>query len=189
MQEMKAPGSVRVMVCGTKFSPTCNAAVEVAIELAGRFSSRLLLVHVLEGLTPEAARQRLEAIAARAPDLISECLVARGEPGHAIARIAQHAHAELIVIGLGHHSEALVPNDIEDVLTRVGSCPVLTVAEDESPADVVKRLFGVGVVGQRCLVCSRPLGELICESCRARITGEVIERRHLMEQLATHGLG
>ena len=64
-------------------------------------------------------------------------------------------------------------------------------AENESPADVVKRLFGVGVPWSGSAAwCARDrLGELICESCRARIIGEVIEGRHRSEELATHGLG
>jgi nucleotide-binding universal stress UspA family protein len=189
MEYEHASGPARVVVCATRFTATCDSATEVAMELAGQSGARLVLVHVLEpGDSRATAQARLEALAAQVPDIHVDCLLLRGEPGHAIARIAQHEHADVIVVGMGRPSEALIPNRVIDVLERASDCPILEVDEGESYADVIRRLEHTSLPARHCLVCAREAHDLICRACQNRITADALEGRHRLQNAATRGI-
>ena len=189
MEYVNASGSARVVVCATRSTATCDSAIGVAIELARHSSGRLVLVHVLEPRSTRVqAQAQLEAAAARAPDLRIDCTVLRGEPGHSIARLAQHEHADVIVLGEGRPSEALIPNGVPEVLERAGDIPILSVALGESYADVIRRLDKVPVPGRHCLVCAQEAYDLICRSCQNQITADALEGKHRVDQAAIRGI-
>ena len=190
MEYVSSSGSARVVVCATRFTATCDSAVAVAIELARHARARLVLVHVLTPpLTRHEAQSRLDAIAALVPDLTTNCFVLRGEPGHAIARTADHEHADVVVVGLGRPSEALIPNGVPEVLDRAGHCPVLQVAQGESYADVVSRLENTHTPRRHCLVCAKAVDDLICQTCQNQITADALESKHRVDKAAVRGVG
>ena len=190
MEYVNASGSARVVVCATRFTATCDSAVAVALELAGHSAARLVLVHVLESGGPSRveAQRRLDETAARAPELHVDCFVLRGEPGHVIARTAQHERADVIVLGEGRPSDALIPNGVPEVLDRAGHCPTLSVALGESYADVIRRLEKTRLPGRHCLVCARAVDELICRTCQNQITAEALEGRQRVDKAAIRGI-
>jgi nucleotide-binding universal stress UspA family protein len=186
MEDIRA----RMVICATKFSPACDAAFEAAVAIAKLAGAQLLVMHVLDSNENRGEiRQRLELlIQQRASGVPTNWVVARGEPGHVIARTARHDHADLIVVGEGRSSEALVPSGVPDVLERIAPCPVISVAPGESPLQVIDRMKGVPLHEHQCLVCARPMPDLICEPCRNRITAEAIDRRARLEKMAEHGM-
>jgi nucleotide-binding universal stress UspA family protein len=188
MEDIRA----RLIICGTKFSPACDAAVDAAVEIARITHAQLLLIHVLDSHENRGeVRQKLELlIDQRAQGISANWVVAKGEPGHVLARTARHERADLIVVGEGHTSEALVPSGVPDVLERIAPCPVISVAAGETPLEVINRMQGVVVRldEHHCIVCGIAEVDLICESCRNRITGEAIDRRNRLEKLAAHGM-
>ncbi len=183
----------RLIICGTKFSPACDAAVDAAVAIAKLTGAQLLLMHVLQSNENRGElRQRLELIIdQRAASVPANWVVARGEPGHVIARTARHEHAEMIVVGRGRPSDALVPTGVMAVLDNISPCPVISVDAGEAPLEVINRMRNVvGRVEQthHCIVCARPVGDLICESCSNRITADAIDRRKRAEHMAAHGM-
>jgi hypothetical protein len=189
MEYVNASGTARVVFCATRFTATCDSAIDVAIELARHSSARMVLIHVLEpGAARAVAQARLEAAAARAPDLHMDCVLLRGEPGHAIARLAEHDHPDVIVLGEGRPSQALIPTGVPEVLERATETPILSVAEGESYADVIRRLEKTPIPNRHCLVCARDAGDLICRSCQAQITADALEGKHRVDQAATRGI-
>jgi nucleotide-binding universal stress UspA family protein len=172
-----------VVLAGTRFTPACDAALDAAFALARRFGSRVILIHVVDRRSHAAqARRRLDASAARAPDLPVETMVAFGEPGHAIARAAQHAHADVIVVGRGRPSDALVPLAIDEVLARAAPCPVVSFAPGEDVDAAVRHLRAAEVQPRRCLLCTQPSADVMCETCRTRVTAEAFEHKRRVEK-------
>src|SRR5688572_18507990 len=93
-------GTFDVVLCATRFSATCEAAVEVAQGLARHYRARLILLHVADSRSRRIeVIEKLLAIAERAPDIPTEVDVMYGDPAHAVARMAGHERADLVVIG------------------------------------------------------------------------------------------
>jgi nucleotide-binding universal stress UspA family protein len=172
-----------VMLAATRFTPACDAAVEAAFGLARHFGARLILMHVAQRRAEvTAARLRLQAYAARAHDVVTESALAFGEPGHAIARAAQHERAQLIVIGRGRASESLVQLGVEEVLARAAPCPVISFGPGDSVATTIRHLQAAQVVPRHCLLCAQRSDDLICETCRTRVTAEAFEHKRRVEK-------
>jgi hypothetical protein len=93
-------------------------------------------------------------------------------------------------VGQGRTSEALVPSGVPDVLERIAPCPVVSVAADELAVQVINRMQGLVVRPDEhhCIVCGNSEVDLICESCRNRITADAIDRRNRLEKMAAHGM-
>ena len=175
-------------MCATRFTPTCNGAVEIALGLCRRFGSRLLLMHVAERRSDTAgALRRLEAVAARARDLSIEPVVAFGEPGHTVARTAVQENIDLVVVGKARSSGALVQLSMEEVLARTTPCFVLTVDIGDTLAGAIQHLESTLKSEMHCLVCARPSGSRICQSCSTRITAEVKGQKHQSDKAAQMG--
>jgi nucleotide-binding universal stress UspA family protein len=186
MSERQPGRPFGVLLCATRFSPTCEAAVDTAFGLARHFGARLILMHVAERRADAAqARQRLEAAAARAPDLHVETALAFGEPGHAIARAAEHDRADLVIIGQARTSDALVQMGMEEVLARAAPCPVLPIGIGDTVVGAIRHLQSTQVKERRCLVCAQVSGELICEPCRNRVTADALEHKRRIEKAAS----
>lgn len=170
---------VREIVVATDFSESAQAALRIARDYARRFGARLHLLHVgwpgADLASPPLLR-RLEA--ELAPEVRVVTAIESGSPAARIVEYAERHGADLIVLGTHGRTgvtRALLGSVAEHVV-RTAPCPVLTVPlrsrrtkpvePDEPPASL-----------RRCLVCATPSEDLICESCRARVRGEALERK------------
>lgn len=136
----------------TDFSDTSALALDPALTLAGRFGSRLIVVHVVEDQLPaymdeftavpidtiletqtKRARESLDTfLDDRLPsDVEAERIVTHGIAHLEILRLAEENGADLIVMathGRGFVSHALFGSTTERVI-RKAPCPVLTIRE------------------------------------------------------------
>lgn len=134
----------RTIVVTTDFSANSAVAMGPALEIACKFGGRLVLVHALEGASPDPevvalemagmadmAREQLQEFGAReigerAP---WEAEVVFGPAYLAITDAAARRHADLIVLathgrtGLKH----LLLGSVAERVARTAACPVLTV--------------------------------------------------------------
>jgi nucleotide-binding universal stress UspA family protein len=138
------------ILCPVDFSETARAAMETAIELAGKFDGELLLVHaypipgytfpdgsavasarMLQELADEAARHLAEwgelASKAGAKKVLVETAV--GDPAGEIVRLAQERKVDLVVMGTHGRTgiEHALMGSIAERVVRRAKCPVLTV--------------------------------------------------------------
>jgi nucleotide-binding universal stress UspA family protein len=138
------------ILCPVDFSDTSRAAMEAAIELAGRFDAELLLVHaypipgytfpdgsavasarMLQELADEASRHLSEwkGIAEQAGARRVSVESAVGDPAGEIVRAAADAKADLVVMGTHGRTglEHALLGSIAERVVRRAKCPVLTV--------------------------------------------------------------
>ena len=134
----------KTILVTTDFSANSAVAVRPAIEIACRFEGRLVLVHALEGASPEAqvVAEELAGLAAMAREQLQEfgtkeigakapwtAEVVSGPAYLAITDAAERHHADLIVLathgrtGLVH----LLLGSVAERVARMATCPVLTV--------------------------------------------------------------
>ena len=73
-------------------------------------------------------------------------------------------------------SRALLGSVAERVI-RTAPCPVLAVPLGTSQSPHAEASLAAPPSLSRCLVCTAPSPDLICEPCRARIRGEVLRRK------------
>ena len=132
------------IVVTTDFSANSAVAARPAIEIARKFTGRILLVHALEGASPDPAvvAVDLAALAAITKEQLQEfgtreiggqvpwtAEVVFGPPYVAITEAAARHHAGLIVVathgrtGLLH----LLLGSVAERVARTAVCPVLTV--------------------------------------------------------------
>lgn len=133
----------------TDFSETSQAAFSLARQVAEKFESELVLLHVLDVQLPplvfepsgvgtgemeqkrvERANERLEAFAAHLGADV-ETKVASGTPHVEIVRFAEDSDCDLVVMathGRGFFSHAILGSTTERVVRR-SPCPVLTVRD------------------------------------------------------------
>jgi nucleotide-binding universal stress UspA family protein len=180
----------------TDFSPTSESAGHFAGMYARRLGARLHLLHVLPArdLDPDPAH-RLSELARRigAPEgSLTE--VVSGAAADEIVGYARRNGIALIIVGTHGRtgfSRALLGSVAERVM-RHAPCPVLTVpasipippaaeaaavsAGEPATGGVAAREDTAGG-GETCVVCAGPSKDLICESCRARIRGQAIDRK------------
>jgi len=141
------------IVCATDFESASNAALDMALPIAQKAGSRLTLIHVINGVSPESTSryawhfkvpeyQRL--LAAEAWRRLQESIpvearkagsvharVVTGTPSDEILRIADEARADLIVMGVttrGAIGRRLIGSTAARVMRRAG-CAVLAVPE------------------------------------------------------------
>ncbi len=134
----------KTILVTTDFSANSAVAVKPAIEIACRFEGRLVLVHALEGASPEAqvVADELAGLAAMAREQLHEfgtkeigtkapwtAEVVFGPAYLAITDAAERHRADLIVLathgrtGLVH----LLLGSVAERVARMATCPVLTV--------------------------------------------------------------
>lgn len=175
----------RQVMLATDFSECSAEAARVAAEYAGQLGARLHIVHVVWPTgdpTPRAHLDRLaQELSASAPVVTA---VESGIPmAEQIVRYADRHGVDLIVMGTHGRtgvSRVLLGSVAERVI-RTASCPVLTVpcrSRAVAPAETAEAPPALG----RCLVCREVSEDLICETCRARIRGEVLERKRREER-------
>lgn len=168
--------SVREILLATDFSDPANEAVWVGREYAQRFDARVHLFHALrsgEDRVPQLLAWTRAGFSDGSPVVVAS---ASGDPAEEIVRYAGEHAIDLIVLGTHGRtgpSHALLGSVAEHVM-RTAPCPVLAVPARREIEDV--GLAPSGLLS-RCLVCARPSRDLICQPCRAKIRGEVFERR------------
>jgi nucleotide-binding universal stress UspA family protein len=134
----------KTILVTTDFSANSAVAVRPAIEIAGKFGGRLVLVHALEGASPDpqVLAVELAELAAMAKEQLQEfgareigsqapwsAEVVFGPAYLAITDAAECHRADLIVLathgrtGLVH----LLLGSVAERVARMATCPVLTV--------------------------------------------------------------
>jgi len=191
----------------TDFSSISESAGHFAGQYARRLGARLHLLHVLPAREPGPdPTHNLSELARRigAPeDSVTE--VVSGVAADEIVGYARRNGIVLIVVGTHGRtgfSRTLLGSVAERVM-RHAPCPVLTVpghlphpAEAASSPTVVsidraadsgfRDPHEMAAPGERCVVCTVPSKDLICESCRARIRGHVLDRK--LQEIRAGGL-
>ncbi len=178
---------VREILVATDFSDEAEAALRYAIDYARRFGARLHLLHVFSQGEVEVTRLLADAAALAAPGVPVIVSSTGGDPAEEILRYAQRHPVDLIVVGThgrSGFSRVLLGSVAERVL-RGATRPVLTVPSGAIAAGAASPAAEPEVEAapeRGCLVCATPSRDLICEPCRARIRGEVLERKHRDER-------
>ncbi len=134
----------QTIVVTTDFSANSAAAIDPAVEIACKFGGRIVLVHALEGASPdpEVVALELAGMAAMAKEQLREFGARRigdrapweaevvfGPAYLAITDAAARRGADLIVVathgrtGLRH----LLLGSVAERVARTAACPVLTV--------------------------------------------------------------
>lgn len=131
------------IVCGTDLSPAAEPIAVLAVRLAARLATRLVLVHVVEdtraddeALADDAhrgVRERLAALAGRlrAAGAPVETRLHAGTAGFVVPSVANSLRARLVVVGNDSRATAF--------LRLVGGTAIQTVAESRCPVLVVRR--------------------------------------------------
>lgn len=170
---------VKEILFATDFSESSDAAARVAREYARQFGARLHALHVV---WPAADTTESPLLSKLAEELGAEvpvvAAVESGAPAGRIVHYAERHGIDLIVLGTHGRTgmtRALLGSVAERVV-RTAPCPVLTVPR-ELRATVPQREAEPPASLRRCLVCATPSEDLICETCRARIRGEALDRK------------
>jgi nucleotide-binding universal stress UspA family protein len=175
----------------TDFSPSSEAAGRVAREMARQWGARLHIVHVVPPVTdPFDTPERLRRTAASLGDgLRVETALLSGRIAHQIIDYARAKRVGLIVLGTHGRtgvSRVLIGSVAESVV-RLAPCLVLTVPEAAFAPAVGAPAAMMAPSTPRCIVCAGATEELICETCRARIRGEALERKIEAERPGRRG--
>lgn len=172
---------VRQILVATDFSDASEHATAVARDYARSFGARLHLLHVAWPGDEQAGRLLMGMEKDLSPHVPVTTAIEFGSPAARIVDYARRHGVDLIVVGTHGRtgvSRALLGSVAERVV-RTAPCPVLAVPRG-APTGVAPEAPAPEL--QRCLVCSAPSDDLICEACRARIRGEALERKQREER-------
>jgi len=134
------------IVVATDFTPASERALEYAVDLARNTGADVTLVHAcetapidaLEGALSDpgavvtrkitAARQALDAAAARHGEVPIATRLVDEPPWEAVEHVADEVHADLIVVGTHAHRglSRLLHRGVAENIVRRSQCPVLT---------------------------------------------------------------
>ena len=135
----------RTIILAIDGSDSSSRAVDVAGELAQKYGSKIIAVHVVEHLGGRAGAVPAHAdegeIQAKINSQVEELKksgidaslqfaeTAMGGPAHVIGDVAATEHADLIVTGTRGHSPiaGLVVGSVAQRLLHVSTCPVLVI--------------------------------------------------------------
>jgi nucleotide-binding universal stress UspA family protein len=176
----------RDVLFATDFSEASRLAGRTAADIARHFKARLHVLHVVPPVTdPAPAPGALRAAVAELEDGLS--IVTAVVSGRVASQIVDYARRHAIdLIVLGTHGRTGVSHallgSVAEAVTRRARCRVLTVpstlADTPSPTAVDEVLETTA-----CTVCGATTqDELICETCRARIRGEALDRKRSEER-------
>lgn len=179
---MPALLGIRHILFPTDFSEASRRAGEFAAALARQCGARLSVVYVVPPVTDPSPSRGLAAFATEvAPGLPVETEVLSGVPARQILAYARRRGVDLIVMGTHGRTgvSRTLLGSVAEAVVRRAPCPVLTVPAapaGRAPAEVTEAAEEPGEVSA-CIVCRKPSPDLICETCRARIRGEALERK------------
>lgn len=146
--QIDRPGlEFRRILVPTDFSPGARRALDCARSIAGKFQSKIFLLHViptdffeldspqtsLEALTlaREFAKQQLDRLASEAESLgiTHETIIAEGSAWPAISGAIKANQIDLLAIGTQgkSNSKKLVLGSVVEKIYRMADCPILTV--------------------------------------------------------------
>jgi len=187
--------AVREILAATDFSAQSSQAFEAALSLADHFGARIHVFHVAaDASEQEIAKAKLEE-AVTAEQIEGVEVVRSVSVGQAAAEIMKYAQREKIdLIVLGTHGRSgfarVFKGSVAEAVVRTAPCQVLTIGP-KVPANE-KAAVPVHAVAEipetHCLVCARSSPKTICDSCKAYIQGEAIERKRREEQAGHRGL-
>jgi nucleotide-binding universal stress UspA family protein len=181
------PGlTLREVLFPTDFSEASRLAGRTAADVARHFGARLHVLHVVSPVTdPPPASVALRAAVVELEDGLS--IVTAVTSGRVASQIVDYARRHAIdLIVLGTHGRTGVSHallgSVAEAVTRRARCRVLTVpsalVETPSPTAVDEMLETTA-----CTVCGATTqDELICETCRAKIRGEALDRKRSEER-------
>ena len=146
---------IQTILCPVDLSPFSRRELDLAVELARAFRSRLVVVHNLPatgfGMAkswewkqahPRAgddrtAEERLEELVSHVPsDVAVESLVTTGPLAIGVARLAEQLPADLLLLGCHGCSSEQHASLTEDLLGRC-NCPILAVHEGDDHASTL----------------------------------------------------
>lgn len=188
--------NIRAVLFPTDFSAASDRAGAVARELARQAGARMHVVHVVPPVTsPGQARQLLADLGGSlGPEERVETALLAGRPAREIVRYAREREIDLIVLGTHGRTGVtrVILGSVAEAVVRLAPCPVLTVPLSVAAAPVpaeepAAEPAAPPPVPSLCVVCARESDELICETCRARIRGEALERRAEAERPGRRG--
>ena len=136
--------AVRTILHPTDFSEPSQHALGLACALARDYGARLIVLHVTElptvaygeGVVPPnpedlraAAQEQLDRLQVPQGNVRAERRLEQGDAVTQILRVAQEAHADLIVLGTHGRTGLgrLLMGSVAEQVVRRAACPVLTV--------------------------------------------------------------
>jgi nucleotide-binding universal stress UspA family protein len=183
---------LREILAATDFSTQSHGAFEAALALAKHFGARLHIVHVVSDVSKqEAAQAQLDSFAKKTGVIE---VVRAVEVGHAASEIVKYAGRKKIdLIVLGTHGRSglarVLMGSVADAVVRTAPCQVLTIGpKAHVPEETAAPPKTAPVSQSHCLVCAKPSQQTICDTCKAHIQGEALERKRRDEQAGHRGL-
>jgi nucleotide-binding universal stress UspA family protein len=176
--------TIHDVLFATDFSDASRLAGETAAEFARHFGARLHVLHVVPPvIDPTPVPAALRAVAAElevAKGLSIVTAIASGRVARQIVDYARRNAIDLIVLGTHGRtgvSHALL-GSVAEAVTRRARCRVLTVPATLPGTATAPALIEEAEEPTFCTVCgAETRDELICETCRARIRGEALDRK------------
>ena len=174
----------------TDFSEQSRQAYEAALSLAQHFHARLHVFHAVRDAADQTtAKAELESWTAEPVEGIEIVkAVAAGHAASEIVNYAEHHNIDLIVIGTHGRSglARVFMGSVAEAVVRDAPCQVLTIGPKvhvvEEPTEPVQPAASAIPRISRCLVCGKASPTTICDSCKASIQGEAIERKRKEER-------
>lgn len=128
------------VLCPTDYSEPAAAALDHALEIAGRYRARVTLLHVCSGPPAEGDKVRLVRVADAARDAAQipvplEVALADGDPARSILIEAERLAADLLVMGTHGASgfKRFILGSVTEKVLRQAAAPVLTVPPAAGP--------------------------------------------------------
>src|SRR5262245_38664262 len=182
--------ALRDILAPTDFSAHSRQAFETALALAQHFHARLHVFHAMRDVSElrdsEAQLQAWMAEPVAGIEVVRALSV--GTAASEIVNYADQHNIDLIVIGT-HGRGGLkrgFMGSVAEAVVRDAPCRVLTsgpkVHAVEQPTPAVQTTASAIPRISRCLVCGKSSATTICESCKANIQGEALERKRRDEQ-------
>jgi universal stress protein A len=186
--------SVRAILAATDFSGPSRKALEAGVALAQHFGARFHVLHVVPDASQlKKAKAQLESFTS---EPISGFEIVRavsvGPAAPEIVKYAQREKIDVIVLGTRGRSglARVFMGSVAEAVLRDAPCQVLTVGpKAEAIEEAAAPVQAVHETPQsHCLVCAKLSQDTICDSCKAHIQGEAIERKRREEQPGHRGL-
>jgi universal stress protein A len=182
--------ALRDILAPTDFSAHSRQAFETARALAQHFHARLHVLHAMRDVYELAdSEAQLEAwVAEPVAGIETVRVVSVGTAASEIVNYAEQHNIDLIVIGThgrGGLSRVFM-GSVAEAVVRDAPCQVLTsgpkVHVMEEPIEKIQAADSAIPRISRCLVCGKSSATTICDSCKANIQGEALERKRKEEQ-------
>lgn len=179
------------VLLATDFSPASERAALVAADMARLGGAGLHVVHVVPPVTdPADSNEQLKQFAARIGDGRARIALLSGRVAHQIIRYARQKGVGLIVLGTHGRTgvSRVLLGSVAESVVRLAHCPVLTVPAVGPEVEAADAAAVTPLPVHRCIVCGSHTEELICEPCRTRIRGEMLEHKLEDERAGRRGL-